>query len=280
MTDTAPKPFVFVLMPFDPAFNDIYRYGIKDTAAEAGAYAERVDEQLHDERILDRIYNQIAKADIIVADMTGRNANVFYETGYAHALDKRVILLTQDAADIPFDLKDRPHIVYKASIQVLRPELHKWLTWAIRNPKDDLSHLSPPIQFYANRIPLRNNPCFRYKKDQQLSVCFQVDAHNPTDRGIKPIRFRLAVISSDLFTHTWEDGIRHGMPSAQLPDGTRMHVFKTTHEILPGGWISTINLGLQVDQTKVQNNTEHQFILRMFSDGIPVDFPFRLTFWE
>lgn len=37
---TAPKPFVFVLMPFSKAFNDVYRFGIKGAADEVGAYAE------------------------------------------------------------------------------------------------------------------------------------------------------------------------------------------------------------------------------------------------
>ena len=58
-----------------------------------GAYAERVDEQIFNESILQRIYNQISKADVITADMTDRNENVFYETGYAHTLGKQVILL-------------------------------------------------------------------------------------------------------------------------------------------------------------------------------------------
>jgi hypothetical protein len=40
--------------------------------------------------------------------MTGRNPNVFYEVGYAHALGKIVLLLTQNGDDIPFDLKHRP----------------------------------------------------------------------------------------------------------------------------------------------------------------------------
>ena len=44
--------------------------------------------------------------------MTGMNPNVFYEVGYAHALNKRVILLTETAEDIPFDLKHTPHVVY------------------------------------------------------------------------------------------------------------------------------------------------------------------------
>lgn len=113
MDDTAPKPFVFVLMPFRKEFDDIYEVGIKAAANESDVYCQRVDEQMYEGTILQRIYNQIAKADIIVSDMTGQNPNVFYETGYAHALNKKVILLTQKSEDIPFDLKYFPHIVYQ-----------------------------------------------------------------------------------------------------------------------------------------------------------------------
>ena len=42
MTTTAPKPFVFVLMPFSAEFDDIYQVGIKPACDEAGAYAERL----------------------------------------------------------------------------------------------------------------------------------------------------------------------------------------------------------------------------------------------
>ena|ERR1035437_7115482 len=94
MSTTTPKPFVFVLMPFDSSFDDIYKLGIKAACHDAGAYCERVDEQILDESMLERIYNQIYKADIIVADMTGKNPNVFYEAGYAHALGKSTILMT------------------------------------------------------------------------------------------------------------------------------------------------------------------------------------------
>lgn len=128
---TSPKPFVFVLMPFDRAFDDIYALGIKVAAKEIGAYAERVDEQQYAEGILERILNQINKADVIVADMTARNPNVFYEVGYAHAINKLVVLLTQNADDIPFDLKHRPHIVYGGKISDLRKKLKSRLRWAI-----------------------------------------------------------------------------------------------------------------------------------------------------
>ena len=128
---TAPKPFVFVLMPFDSNFSDIYKFGIKGAAEDVGAYAERVDEQIFNEGILDRIFNQISKSDVVVADMTGRNPNVFYEVGYAHALGKTTLLLTQNVNDIPFDLKHRQHIVYGGRIETLRKDLAEHLRWAI-----------------------------------------------------------------------------------------------------------------------------------------------------
>jgi hypothetical protein len=60
---TTPKPFVFVLMPFDEDFKDIYKFGIKGAAEDVGAYAERVDEQMFTANILERIFNQINKAE-------------------------------------------------------------------------------------------------------------------------------------------------------------------------------------------------------------------------
>ena len=73
-------------MPFNSEFNDIYQLGIVAACKEAGAYCERVDEQIFEGSILERIYMQIAKADIIIADMTGRTRTSSMRLGYAHAL--------------------------------------------------------------------------------------------------------------------------------------------------------------------------------------------------
>jgi hypothetical protein len=61
--------------------------------------------------------------------MTGRNPNVFYEAGYAHAKDKLCTLLTQSTDDIPFDLKHHRHIVYDGSIQTLKAKLKPEIEW-------------------------------------------------------------------------------------------------------------------------------------------------------
>ena len=129
MTETTEATFAFVLMPFGADSDDVYRLGIKEPADALDIRAERVDEQMFTEGILDRIYRQIDVADIVIADMSGKNPNVFYEVGYAHAKDKLCLLLTNDVADIPFDLKHKRHIVYR-SIQDLRKQLTTELRWA------------------------------------------------------------------------------------------------------------------------------------------------------
>jgi nucleoside 2-deoxyribosyltransferase len=147
------KPFVFVLMPFDNQFDDVYKLGIKATCEDLNTYCERLDEQIFEENMLERIYNQINKADIIVADLTGKNANVFYETGYAHALNKKVILLTKSADDIPFDLKHYSHIIYSNIIN-LKEELKKRVEWYLSNPQ--FNHLPDDngLKLYINGLEL------------------------------------------------------------------------------------------------------------------------------
>jgi len=122
--------FAFVLMPFDKSFDDVYKLGIKEAAKEVGIKAERLDDQIFDSNMLDKIYKEIEKADLIIADMSDRNANVFYEVGYADARKKLVLLLTSDAKDIPFDFLHRPHIIYNKSITNLKKELIERLKWA------------------------------------------------------------------------------------------------------------------------------------------------------
>lgn len=171
--DQPHTPFAFVLMPFHEDFNDIYHVGIKETAIGLGFVCERVDEQIYQESMLEQIYRQIDLADVIIADMTGKNPNVFYEVGYAHAKGKLVILLTADSADIPFDLKHHRHIVYKSSAVKLRNQLASDLKWAqneierLRDSRISVT-LQPPIgqleatDWYAKgevevKIDLANN---------------------------------------------------------------------------------------------------------------------------
>jgi hypothetical protein len=141
------KISAFVLMPFDKESQDRYELAIKSACKSLKIKCSRVDEQIFQENILERIFAQISSADIIIADMTGVNPNVFFETGYAKALGKKILFITNEAASIPFDLKHYPHIIYSNSLISLKNSLIKNLSFyikeiTIRNFKVDTNVLS------------------------------------------------------------------------------------------------------------------------------------------
>jgi hypothetical protein len=107
---------VFVLMPFTTEWSEyIWRKQIKSTVESIKGYSlvcQRADDLYGNDVLID-IVKSIYRARIIIADITSKNANVFYELGIAHALEKDVIIITQDESDIPFDLKRFRHCIYK-----------------------------------------------------------------------------------------------------------------------------------------------------------------------
>jgi hypothetical protein len=230
--NTAPKPFCFVLMPFDPSFDDVYKIGIKEACEDAGAYCERVDEQIFNERILDRIYNQIAKADIIIADMTGRNANVFYEVGYAHALNKLTILLTKNADDIPFDLKHFPHIVYGSSISGLRDDLTKRVRHYVETPPGHSADAKLEAEVFLDGKALgHENMIIGYK---QRGPGFMILVQNHGPRTLQPGDIRIGLITTKGLSSLrgYGTGLVAGI---DLPDGRLMHMLPDFKPIYPTG---------------------------------------------
>ncbi|HJP95740.1 MAG TPA: Hsp70 family protein [Candidatus Saccharimonadales bacterium] len=105
----------FVLMPFAEKFQPIYEDHIRRIVTEAGLSSQRADEIASINLITWDIWERINKARFLIADLTNRNPNVFYEVGLAHAISKDVILLTQSMGDIPFDLQSLRLIVYEYS---------------------------------------------------------------------------------------------------------------------------------------------------------------------
>jgi len=102
----------FVLMPFRQEFDEIYEDTIKPTITEIGMKCIRADEIYNIGPVIGDIWKYIQMANLIVVELTGRNPNVLYELGLAHALNKRVIIITQRMDDVPFDLKHIRCITY------------------------------------------------------------------------------------------------------------------------------------------------------------------------
>lgn len=225
-----PKPFAFVLMPFDDGFDDIYRLGIQETAREKGIIAERVDEQIYTESILERIYRQIDSADFIIADMTGRNPNVFYEVGYAHAKEKICTLITQHADDIPFDLKHHRHLVYDGSITRLKTMLEADIDWVVA----ELARRKT-VTFEVSAKP-QNELLKTSEYTRSGTFELVVDIHNRTEKRSPEIDAIYLYTSEK-----WEikqNGKRCGHTKAELEDLNRRHILETpTKRLAPGAWI-------------------------------------------
>lgn len=107
---TENKPIVFVIMPFKEDILALYEKLKSDFDNDfAFTNAGDLDNQ---QNILQDIVEGIYQADIVIADLTGLNPNVFYELGLAHAMNKKVIIITQDLDELPFDIKSYRAIEY------------------------------------------------------------------------------------------------------------------------------------------------------------------------
>ena len=119
-----PKPKVFalsdepvdaalvaVMMPFDARFDPVYR-ALQDAVAAAGMTCQRVDDIWVHDHIIQDVVSLVCRASVVICDLSGRNANVFYEMGIAHVLAKDVVMITQSAQDVPFDVAHIRHIRY------------------------------------------------------------------------------------------------------------------------------------------------------------------------
>jgi hypothetical protein len=102
-------------MPFASEFDDVYdavKTAIEDAVEEPGSCA-RLDESRPAGRITDRLIRELCSASFCVADITDEKPNVMWELGYAMALHKPTIVITQSVSQLPFDIADVQSIKYE-----------------------------------------------------------------------------------------------------------------------------------------------------------------------
>ncbi len=103
----------FVMQPFEGHFGEYYEQIFKPAIEKAGLRAVRADDDIFATgKIMDQVWRGIRKATVLVAELTSKNPNVFYELGLAHALEKPVVLVSSNENDVPFDLHHIRTIFY------------------------------------------------------------------------------------------------------------------------------------------------------------------------
>jgi tetratricopeptide (TPR) repeat protein len=160
---------LFVAMPYgpetgrlDPAvpatertieFDEVWKNVIR-RAIPADWEAKRADE-LHRPGVIDRLYAEwLLKADIVLADLTFANPNVYYELGIRQALSRRsTVLIAQKGTTLPFDVRNQNVVYYDyfhaPSLPDFHDELKKVLAEAAASPQGSPIHMYLPNLYVA-----------------------------------------------------------------------------------------------------------------------------------
>lgn len=113
---TSAEGTCFVMQPFGPPLGGYYETIFRPAIEQTGLRPVRADADIFGSgKIMDQVWRGIRSARVLVAELTSRNPNVFYELGLAHALGKPVVLVSSNEQDVPFDLNHIRVIYYDTS---------------------------------------------------------------------------------------------------------------------------------------------------------------------
>ena len=120
------RRLVFTMIPFHPRYDHLFDH-IRETCMSLGFECMRGDEEHVRGDLLTHVLKLIVKARLVIAVVDGRNPNVFYELGIAHALSRPVLILGREPKDVPFDVSSN-RIIFYDSDETLSVSLARELT--------------------------------------------------------------------------------------------------------------------------------------------------------
>jgi hypothetical protein len=220
--------------------------------------------------------------------MTGRNPNVFYETGYAHALNKRTLLLTKNVSDIPFDLMHLSHIVYEDKIAKLKKVLEDRIRWCIENPARSIESADIQAEVYISGNPhpgpgesLRLEREVMVYSSEAFQFALDLDVHNVSSQTLGPENVAVAVVLPRV-SGKWHWGKSEVSDESPFTTVARQSSKKTVwnlrlfHNVLPDAWHSW-SLSFEVPHDTIENgstNLEVRFYCELGSRTFPIAFDF------
>jgi nucleoside 2-deoxyribosyltransferase len=115
-------------MPFSEEMEDVFYYGIQNPVRQLGYVCERVDQEAFTGDILEQVKMRIENAEIVIADLTGSNPNVYLEVGYAWGKGRPTVLVANKKDELKFDVRGQKCLKYQ-SIK----DLEKLLTTELKS---------------------------------------------------------------------------------------------------------------------------------------------------
>jgi hypothetical protein len=144
----------FVLMPFGAPFDEYYRKIFRPAIRKAGLNAVRADTLFRPAPIMEDIWRFVRQAKVLLAELTGKNPNVFYELGLAHAIGKPVVLVSNKLDHVPFDLRGLRTIIYDKNKLNWPGQLRESIFKSLKETQADMKK-SVPRMFWSRSKPRR-----------------------------------------------------------------------------------------------------------------------------
>jgi hypothetical protein len=189
-----------VLMPFKEPFDTYFLSIIKPAVNAAKLESIRGDSLFRPSPIMADIWQMIQDAKVLVADLTEKNANVFYELGLAHALGKPVVLLADNLADVPFDLQSLRVIIYDKNDPAWGAELKTRITESLKETLGDAASAVPAMfrKVVKSQAPVETRTEYRLDmlERQVASLAAGAKGLSPRLRSPSELFRRLKDVSS------------------------------------------------------------------------------------
>jgi hypothetical protein len=119
------RPRCFVAMPYSGHPQENVLGTIRSVAEDAGYEVIRIDQETFIGDIVDAIWDGIRNSDIVIADLTNNNPNVFYELGISQAMNKAALLVVYSErgevpSNTPFDVASQRILAYDSADSLRR----------------------------------------------------------------------------------------------------------------------------------------------------------------
>jgi len=160
----------YVIMPFsktkacaEEEWTDIFDALIKPAVEGAGlGYSCRRSEATTG-NIIKKIVNSLYVSNVVIADLTDRNPNVFYELGVRHTLQNRTIMIAQRRKDIPSDLDGYASHVYKWKTTPQKKAFAKKIAELLQHIDEDVDRSDNPVADFLHERSIR---LFEFQREE------------------------------------------------------------------------------------------------------------------
>ena len=123
----------------------VLRHIIQPAATECGYSVLRADQDARPGMITSQVITHLIEDDLVVADLTDRNPNVFYELAIRHAVKKPVVQVMRICDSLPFDISQSRTIQFDLTNPDSVADCRDLVTLQIRAVEQDPSRVDNPI---------------------------------------------------------------------------------------------------------------------------------------